>query len=709
MTDQYTTAQDNYRYYRYCRDNGHDQYLIRAESALTYFVGQQWTQEELADMKATNRPALVINKMFRTIDTLVGHLMEGAGDVQFTAAQDGGEGAASSLDKLWVHTEQMSHLRDRIDRNVALSGLLTGRGFYDIRVDFDDQMQGNVVVAPRRPQNVVLDPEIDQVDPKTWSQVFTTMFMNYDEIALAYGAPVAKELEQTPQSSWLAPYDLYVERALAQRFNGGVYYDPREGDPKLLRCRRVIERQYKSLATKEFFVDTETGDMSIVPASWPRERVQELLRAVPKLGTVKKRTEIVKWRVTCDRFVLHDAESPYKTFTIVPFMPYFVDGYTYSLGELLTDNQRVINKITSQILHILNSAANSGWKVKKGSLKNMTDQELEETGARTGLVAVLDDVNDLERIQPGAMPNGHEAFAQNMESMFYEIAGYTDAMRGDTNPRTSGKALGYTVDQGIASMQGAFSAFNTARSMLAETALDYYQTYYTETRLIRIAGSDTPTTPINQPQPDGSVLNDITVGKYLVTVIPVPARRLAEQNAFQQLMDMRKDLGIMIPDSVLIQHSTLPGKAAILEAIKGQGNAAQMMEQQQQQLELEELTAKVGFTKAQSALAEARAQRASMESTQDHKGDQIAMETQRMSLDHTHRMADIGLRRETAQQQTASSLAATSAKVHDTNLNAAVDLHKDANKTAVALATTHATLKHQERLSANKPQQPQEP
>ena len=44
MTDTYGIAEDNYRYFRYCRDNGHDQYLLRAEMAVAYFVGQQWTQ-----------------------------------------------------------------------------------------------------------------------------------------------------------------------------------------------------------------------------------------------------------------------------------------------------------------------------------------------------------------------------------------------------------------------------------------------------------------------------------------------------------------------------------------------------------------------------------------------------------------------------------------------------------------------------------------
>ncbi len=698
MTDTYGIAEDNYRYFRYCRDNGHDQYLLRAEMALAYFVGQQWTQEELSQMKATNRPALTINKMFRTIDTLVGYMMQGVGDVRFAAANDAATGDAGVLDKLWVHTEQTNHLRDRIDRNVMLAGLLTGRGFYDIRATFDDQMQGSVGITMRRPQNVILDPENDQVDPATWSQVFNTFFLNYEDISLMYGEDVAKELQETPQASWLAPYDLYAERALSMRFNGGIYYDPREGDPKLVRARRLIERQYKTVAVKEFFVDTQTGDMSMVPPGWKRDRIQQMLQTVGNLAVTKKRTEIIRWRVTCDRFVLHDAESPYKRFTIVPFMPYFIDGYTYSLGELLLDNQRLINKMTSQVLHILNSAANSGWKVKANALKNMTEEELQERGASTGLVAVLDDVENLQRIQPGQMPQGHDTFLAQMQSTFYEIAGYTDVMRGEAQPHMSGKVLNAGVERSVDSMEGAFSAFNMTRGMLAEAALDLYQEYYTEPRVIRIAGDSNAPAQINTPQPDGTVLNDITVGKYIVTVVPAPQRRLAEQNAFDQLVTMRRELNIQIPDDVIINHSALPNKQSVVEGLTSAQASSPAAQQQQAMLsaELAERQASVANKNAQTELAQARAARARADAAApDHRGAQVALDAQRMGLDHHARMADIGLRREISANQTAASLAATRAKVHDATLKTAADLVKGHQDRDLDLT------KHTERLAAD--------
>lgn len=47
---------------------------------------------------------------------------------------------------------------------------------------------------------------------------------------------------------------------------------------------------------------------------------------------------------------------------------------------------------------MVNTTANSGWKVKRNALANMTVDELEQRGAETGLVVELDDVSNLEKI-----------------------------------------------------------------------------------------------------------------------------------------------------------------------------------------------------------------------------------------------------------------------------------------------------------------------
>lgn len=634
-------AYDNYRYFEYCRVNGHDPYLLRTELGLNFYIGQQWTLEELAEMRESNRPALTINQFFRDMDSIVGEMIYSTGDVRFAPSDTADDDVSDVLDKLYVSISQQSKL-EYIEPRVLFMGMLSGRAYFRVRVEFDDQLQGQVKIDTLRPQNVILDPEIEDPDPATWSQVFTTRYASYDDIAMAFGDAAAKELEETPQATWLSPYDSIAERALSQRMNGGIYYDPSNGDPKLLRCRRLIEREHKVVKYKEHFVDPQTGDMSMVPADWDRERIDRLMQ-LTGVNVIKRKTQVIRWTVSCDRFLLHDEDSPYRHFTIVPFFPYFVDGYPIGLGDQLIDLQRMTNKLYSQQLHILNSAANSGWKVKQNSLKNMTEEDLESRGASTGLVAVLDDVENLERIQPGQMPEGHAMLTQTLDTKFHEISGYSDAMQGNQTGQASGKALDFNAMRGSVNLATAYKSWYFTKTLLAERVRDNVQDYYTETRVLRYTNpltNEAGTTSLNQPTPEGKVLNDVTTGKYDVTVVPAPSRDTVQQTTFAQLKEMREDLGMQIPDEVLLQYSSIPQKSAVIQAVKaatGDQNLQQQQMQMEQAIQAAELKAREAAavnSAAQADLAHARAAKALSDAQRDPQGDRIKLDAQRLRLEH---------------------------------------------------------------------------
>lgn len=648
MSDE-DKAYDNYRYFEYCRTNGHDPYLLRTETGLNFFIGNQWTEEERAQMRETDRPALTINQFFRDLSSIIGEMIYSTGDVRFAPTDAAFEDVSDVLQKTYLSIAGLNKL-EYLEPRVLFMGMLSGRGYFRVRTDFDEQMQGQVTITTPRPQNIILHPEIDDPDPKTWPEVFTTRFMSLDQLALTYGDAAAKEIEATPQADWLSPYDSYAERQLSQQLNGGTYYDPSNGDPRLLRCRRIVEREYRVLKYKNFFVDPVSGDMSEVPENWDRERIGRLME-LTGVAVIKRRTRTVHWTVSCDRFLLHDADSPYNEFTIVPFFPYFVDGYTMGLGDQLTDLQRFTNKLYSQELHILNSAANSGWKVKKNSLQNMTEEELERKGASTGLTAVLNDVDDLQRIEPGQLPAGHDHLAQTLDGKFHQISGYNEAMAGAPSTEATGDALSNRVARGSVNLATAANALYFTKTLLAERIRDQVQTFYTESRLLHYtnpATHETQAVMLNQPTPEGQVLNNVTTGKYQVSVIPAPSRDLVQQTVFDQLKAMRVELGMAIPDQVMLQYSSLPQKSAVAQAIKdGAGDQSAQQQQQalQQALLQAELAAKQASSvnsAAQADLAHARAAKALADSQRDPNAARIAVDRERLALEHardTQRMA----------------------------------------------------------------------
>jgi hypothetical protein len=152
-----------------------------------------------------------------------------------------------------------------------------------------------------------------------------------------------------------------------------------------MRAIRVIERQHRVLDRQKHFVFQETGEVRPIPEDFDRNRIAWYVEKFG-FGVMTKLVHRIKWTVVADNVLLHDEWSPYKHFTIVPYFPYFRHGRTIGLVENLLGPQELLNKVSSQELHVINTTANSGWKIRAGALANMAIEELEQRGAETGLV-----------------------------------------------------------------------------------------------------------------------------------------------------------------------------------------------------------------------------------------------------------------------------------------------------------------------------------
>jgi hypothetical protein len=193
--------------------------------------------------------------------------------------------------------------------------------------------------------------------------------------------------------------------------------------------------------------------------------------------------------VTADNVVLHEDWSPYKHFTVVPYFPYFRHGRTIGLVENLLDPQEYLNKITSQELHVINTTANSGWKVKTGAMTNMTIEELEQRGAETGLVVELTDMDGLDKINPNQTPTGAgpvQLQGRGVHQGHLRRVGLHDrAAREDV----SAKAVALNQNRGSLNLAGPQDALQRTDFLLARNILDIVQEYYTEPRIMNITSN----------------------------------------------------------------------------------------------------------------------------------------------------------------------------------------------------------------------------
>jgi hypothetical protein len=380
------------------------------------------------------------------------------------------------------------------------------------------------------------------------------------------------------------------------------------------------------MARQDFFVDDMTGDQKPVPEDWDEKKATKFAKAFG-LSIVSQMVKRVRWTVTCDKVLLHDDWSPYNHFTVVPFFCYFRRGRPFGMVRNLISSQEQLNKVTSQELHIVNTTANSGWLVENGSLSNMKPADLEVVGAQTGLVIEYNKGFTMpEKIMPNQVPTGLDRISQKAQANIKTISGVNDQMlQGDakdtdiTNPMKM-----VQQNRGTIMAQVPLDNLTKTRQYLAEIVLDVIQSFYTEERIIQITKEDDPLEEreeivINGMDDEGSIINDITQGKYDVMMSTRPSRDTFDDVQFLEAMALRA-VGIQIPDDAVVQYSHLAEKGALAKRIRQmtgvektpeQEQIAAMMEQlqiQAAQLGVMELQGKVQKLQSEVALNVAKTQ-----------------------------------------------------------------------------------------------------
>lgn len=580
--------------YAWCRDNGHEDFVKKATKCDRFFLGDQWDPAIKAELAAVNRPAMTINKIMSTVSNVMGEQINNRAEISFRPQSGAPSETAEALTKVFKQISDNNKL-DWLRSDMFADGIITSRGFLDVRIDHNDHMQGEVRIAKLNPKNVVIDPDGEDYDPDTWSDVFTTKWVTADDIAILYNEEDAEYLRARDASQ--SPYGVDSIQEYRDRFGDphGPTYAGGQDNTNVVRNLRLIERQYRMLDRQKHFV-SQDGDTRPVPKDFTPERIRQF-QTMFGLEVIVKLVRRIRWTVICDSVVLHDDWSPYKHFTIVPYFPHFRHGSTLGLVENLLDPQEVLNKVTSQELHVINTTANSGYKVRAGALVNMTVEELERKGAQTGLVIEVngDPDKDVQKIAPNQVPTGLDRISYKAEESIKTISGVSDSMQGFDREDVAAKAIQAKRQAGSTNLVKPLDSLTRTDHILARNILSLVQEFYTEERLMTITKNsmtgETEDFAINQPTPEGTIVNDLTLGEYAVVVSSVPLRETLEDSQFEQAMALR-EAGVQIPDSVLIESSRLQRKTEVIKLMEGDKNSpeAQLQAELQRRAQMAEVS-----------------------------------------------------------------------------------------------------------------------
>lgn len=656
--DSSRLASANYNAYLRLRDAGHSEWVERAQKQSDFYLGDQWSEADAKALEEEGRPALTVNAILSTVNSLQGELVQTQADIQYKPLKGGKESTANVLNQIWREFYARNDIQNA-EQQLCLDGIIEDRGYWDVRMSFEDNILGDIVAVVEDGTQILIDNEARDRDPSTWSEVVISRWLTLNEIEAAYGKDKRIELESSANLYGSIGEDSLESTGTRTFGDNRTEYAASDDDTISIRRARIIERQYYKLVRTKCLIDPQSGEIREIPTHWAADRLNWYLQNGYQFTQMPRKR--VRVTVSCDRVLLSDDWSIYRSFTIIPFFPYFRRGRPMGVVKNLISPQELLNKTTSQELHIVNSTANSGWIVEEDSLSNMTTDELAENGSKTGLVIEYrrSSANAPQKIQPNTLPTGIDRISLKAASSIREISGVNAAMAGAVGAHeVSGVAVREQTQRGQVQAIPIEEALKWTRRKLAMKVLELVQDFFTEGRILHVTdplspNDETQEVMVNAMDENGEVPDDVTIGRYSVSIGKMPNRDTATEIEFAQLMQMRSE-GIQIPDHVIIAASNLANRRELSQFIadlQGFGEMSEeelAMQQRQQELQDAMLQAELDglMAKAENLRAAAAASQAKADSLQGY--NQAAIELAKLDVQIQNKQTELGLRRQLA-------------------------------------------------------------
>lgn len=551
-----------------------------------FYYGKQWRDEDLRTLRKQKRPAMTINKIKPLINLLSGYqrlnrfepdfLPRSSEDIKVCKISKG-------ITKFVFDATDF----DEIESAVFTDGIIGGRGWFDVKYKWDyETLDGDVFIGRVSPLDIFVDPESKEPDCSDAQYMCRAKWVPVDTLKVLYPEH-GEEIEDIAQ--------YYGSQDYEQDF---IEYEPLWylAEKKMVR---VVEFWYKKTEPIKYYV---LKDGTVAEASKIDPNFKEAIMAL-----VKKSVVLPKHKMKVITFLgdleLEHKNSPYKhnDFPFVPYNAYFIPeaGGPQGVVHDLKDPQREINKRRSQMLHIINTMANSGWKYRAGTLDDANKKKLENLGSMPGVV--IEHIGEApQEIVPKPVPvNVIQAEIMSVQDI-QQISGINEAMLGQSVPAgTSGKALEFRQRQAITQVAILFDNLRQSKKRILrllwgkKNKPGLIPQFYTEEKTIRILGEDGKHefVVVNQQVPMATpmgtvmqVVNDLSATDFDIIISETPASPTARMSQFYALLEAIK-YGVPVPPDMLIDASDWPQKEEMKNRMVQQQQQQQAMMEQQAQAE----------------------------------------------------------------------------------------------------------------------------
>ena len=616
-----------------------------ADQDTRFEVGDQTLWNDLyGNLPAVSRRQFNFNHIRPVVNMISGHQRRNRKSTIVVPVENADQDTADQFTKVLLNINKQEGILETIS-DAFHGSLVTGMNLLQLWIDYrEDPVSGNIKVDNCAYNSFLIDPFFRKADLSDCNGIWKRSFLTRREC-------ISLMPDHEEEILGLIGNESGTGR------DGKFQFMPESYGYAYKNLLTYDEFYYRDYRKQKLLVDTQTGE-SLEWKSDDKDRLDEFLAAYPQVTMLETDIPTVRVAIVVQGKVLFDGPNPLGL-DIYPFIPVFTyynpqsPYFQYRIQGVvrnLRDPQYLYNRRKIIELDILESQVTSGWKYKENAVVNTKDLYSLAGQGRGIAVKSTAQMSDVEQIIAPSIPPSMMQISEALGTEIMKISGVNEELMGSAVDDKAGILSMLRQGAGLTTLQGLFDNLDRAQKLLGNAMIQAIQANYTPGKIQKILEGE---------QPSAQFYNK-AFGKYHAAVEDGINTSTQKQMQFAQLLHLR-EAGVPIPDSALLDASTLQNKNQLIEQIQQQQQQQQQMQQQQMQAQIEELKARVELSHARAqadrGLGIERISRvqenqalAIERRAQAHKDDDAAFlskikalkELEGMDLDHLQRLINLG-------------------------------------------------------------------
>lgn len=575
-------------YYSYQTDDDKDLKLIMENAyAQSITINQSfWSEADIdtrfkagdqelwndiyGNLPAFRKRVFNFNRIRRVCNMITGYQRRNRKSTIITPVENSDEETANIFSKAMIWAMQQDNTLETISE--AFDGAVTtGMNLLSVWMDYrSDPINGDVKCDNVSYNGYLIDPFFKKHDLSDCNYIWTR-----------------KWLTKTQVKSLLPDRQKDIDSLAANGSRDGKFqFMPESYNYGMKDLLTYDEYWYRDYRTQKLLVDVKTGETM----EWKGqdEDLKRFLAAYPEMTVIDNQIQTCKMGIVVQGQVFYHGPNPMgiDLYPFVPVLGYYEPQIPYFPWRIqgvvrgLRDSQYLYNRRKVIELDILESQINSGYKYKENALVNPEDIFLQGQGKGLALKESAQ-MSDVESIQAPQVPPSMIQLSQLLGEEIQQISGVNEELLGSADDDKAGVLSMLRQGAGLTTLQNLFDQLDFSQKLLGRIYMQCMQANFSPGKMKRIT----------QEEPTPQFYNK-AFGKYDAVVEEGLNTATQRQMQFKQLLAL-KELGIPVPNNVLIENSTLQNKKELVEAIAQEEEKAAQMQQMQMQMTMKTQEAQI--------------------------------------------------------------------------------------------------------------------